>query len=252
MAINPYEGTSQEQLGDLIADLRRRVDRLELEDRLTRVHPITGNDDFEGTVFRTPDRVPVFIASRQGGLELDSRPPTREQDDSDFLQITSDDPAAMIPGPTSVYNTQWPVTLADAVVFGTSLQWAVDPSYTGDYAIEMWLTSQTLKYDQATGRTLFGPEDQSSPVVTFSDTENVSSTSDSERFSTGRWIWRHGQALDPQDGFRLIAHIRAVGVNGSEPPLFNLFRLQLFDMMQRGAESTLGFDPEQPYSAGTS
>lgn len=72
MGYNTYRGTPGEQIGKMLKRLDKRIYRLERQDRMTRVHPITGDDTFVGTVIRTPDGFPVFTASEQGGLETPS------------------------------------------------------------------------------------------------------------------------------------------------------------------------------------
>ena len=72
MEMNTYVGDTGEAIGQLLNDMRRRIERLEQQDKLTRKHPTSpdASPDFAGTVFRTPDGTPVFIASQRDGLEL--------------------------------------------------------------------------------------------------------------------------------------------------------------------------------------
>ena len=79
---NTYQGSAQQQIGQLLAEMHERINRLELQDRLSRVHPITGDADFVGTVIRTPDGVPVFVVSEGDGLELPGLAATISAEDS--------------------------------------------------------------------------------------------------------------------------------------------------------------------------
>jgi len=56
--------------GAMLADMLRRIERLEAEDGLTDTHPVTGSEDFLGTVLTTPEGVPVQIVSQEHGLEM--------------------------------------------------------------------------------------------------------------------------------------------------------------------------------------
>lgn len=175
MGINPFNAAPSSQLGRIISDLVSRMERLEQRDSLTRVHPVTGDTGFEGTVIRSPDGTPVFLVSAESGVEIPGL----------VLQSTSSGTVSLSDF-TPVNNWfplhRWifPQALTDSVEIITQLN--TSPSTPGQLASgEIRLVSQILDRT-ATGFNVVSTEGTSDP---YTQTGGASGS-----LRTFRWI--HG------------------------------------------------------------
>jgi len=225
--INTYQGSGSEELGKLISNLTRRIERIEQQDKLTRIHPVTGSSDFAGTVFRTPDGTPVMVVSQQSGYEL---PGTSGQ-------ISSADPAddeiSFNPLPETdqaLWRVFFTGILTDAV--------EIDMTFTGtstlsDTTFEFWLEPFIVDDD-------FGTLQLQTTSPTFTTGQSAN------HFYQGVWRWVHGLGLDVSAIWGITMYGRTAPLSGPGNVSNTIHRLPRF-AVQRGSNVMQNYDPVNPF-----
>ena len=243
MDINKYQGSKGKQIGDLLYDLHRRIEQLETADRLTRTHPVTGSDDFVGTVFRTPSNIPVFIVS-ESGLE------------SPWL---SGSPRLPIAAPPSA-----DISVLDQ--FQNSGQWRIilTSTFIGTYSdmVEMPMSTRIVADEggwEIQYRGVFLevlPSGAAVPIGDVSDsfitTQQNSATAggatEAHRSAKGIWRIRHGAELDITRHWEFRIEARMVSDTGTVQ--LTEAEVSLPDYaVQRGVDTSPQFNATAPFTS---